>query len=178
MPIYALGEQVPDIHPDAYVHPDAIVIGSVTIGARSSIWPTAVLRGDDGEIIVGEDTSVQDGSILHTTPMWATTLGNHVTVGHNAHLEACFVEDKALIGSGSIVLHNARIGREAIVGAGAFVGNHKVVPPLAMALGVPATIKEDSVEPGHFDFGVLSYVHRAERYKAELRRLPNHDNTV
>ena len=68
--------------------------------------------------------------------------------------------------------------RIALVGAGAFVGNHKVVPPLAMALGVPATIKEDSVEPGHFDFGVLSYVHRAERYKAELRRLPNHDNTV
>ena len=97
-----------------------------------------------------------------------------MTVGHNAHLEACTVEDKALIGSGSIVLHNARIGREAIVGAGAFVGNHKVVPPLAMALGVPATIKEGAVEPGHFDFGVLSYVHRAERYREELRRLPDH----
>jgi carbonic anhydrase/acetyltransferase-like protein (isoleucine patch superfamily) len=173
MPIYALGDQVPDIHPDAYIHPDAVIIGSVSIGARSSVWPSAVLRGDDGEIIVGEECSVQDGAILHTTPMWPTRLGNQVTVGHNAHLEACTVDDKALIGSGSIVLHNARIGREAIVGAGAFVGNHKVVPPLAMALGVPATIREDAVQPGHFDFGVLSYVHRAERYRAELRRLPD-----
>lgn len=174
MPIYALGEQVPEVHPAAYVHPDAVIIGSVTIGARSSIWPSAVLRGDDGEIHVGEDTSVQDGAILHTTPMWSTVLGNQVTVGHNAHLEACTVEDKALVGSGSIVLHNAHIGREAIVGAGAFVGNNKVVPPLAMALGVPAAIKEGAVEPGHFDFGILSYVHRAERYREELRRLPDH----
>jgi carbonic anhydrase/acetyltransferase-like protein (isoleucine patch superfamily) len=174
VPVYALGEQVPEIHPEAYVHPDAVVIGSVTIGARSSVWPCAVLRGDDGEIAVGEDTSVQDGAVLHTTPMWPTVLGNHVTVGHNAHLEGCIVEDKALVGSGSIVLHNARIGREAIVGAGAFVGNQKTVPPLATALGVPATIKEGTVEPGHFDFGVLSYVHRAERYRDELRRLPDH----
>lgn len=171
MPIYALGDQVPDIHPDAYVHPDAIVIGSVRIGARSSIWPTAVLRGDDGEIIVGEETSVQDGSIIHTTPVWPTILGDRVTIGHNAHLEACTVEDRALVGSGSIVLHNAVIGREAIVGAGAFVGNNKQVPPLAMALGVPATIRTDAVRPGHFDRGVDSYVARAVRYAAELRRI-------
>ena len=136
MAIYALGDQVPEIHPDAYVHPDAVVIGSVRIGARSSIWPTAVLRGDDGEIIVGEETSIQDGSILHTTPVWATRLGNRVTVGHNAHLEACTIEDRALVGSGSIVLHNAVVGAEAIVGAGAFVGNNKVVPPLALAVGI------------------------------------------
>lgn len=171
MPIYALGDQVPDIHPEAYVHPDAVVIGSVTIGARSSVWPSAVLRGDDGRIIIGEECSVQDGAVLHTTPMWPTRLGNRVTVGHCAHLEACQVADRALVGSGSIVLHDARIGEEAIVGAGAFVGNHKVVPPLAMALGVPATIREDTVTPGHFDYGVDSYVARAVRYVAELRRL-------
>lgn len=171
MPIYALGDQVPDIHPEAYVHPDAIVIGSVRIGARSSVWPGAVLRGDDGEIVVGDETSVQDGAVIHTTPVWPTLLGNRVTIGHNAHLEACTVEDRALVGSGSIVLHNAVVGREAIVGAGAFVGNNKVVPPLAMALGVPATIRPDAVNPGHFDHGVDSYVNRAVRYAAELRRL-------
>lgn len=171
MAVYALGDQVPTIHPEAYIHPDAVVIGSVTIGARSSVWPTAVLRGDDGEIVVGEETSIQDGSILHTTPVWATRLGDRVTVGHNAHLEACTVEDRALVGSGSIVLHNAVVGREAIVGAGAFVGNNKVVPPLALALGVPAAIKEGAVEPGHFDYGVDSYVRRAERFRSELRRL-------
>src|SRR3954465_11309779 len=118
--IYALGDQVPDIHSDAYVHPDAVVIGSVTLGAESSVWPTAVLRADDGEIIIGERCSIQDGSVLHTTPTWPTPPGNEVTVGPLAHLEGCFVEDKALVGSGSIVLHNVRIGREAIVGAGAF----------------------------------------------------------
>ncbi|MFI5043923.1 MAG: gamma carbonic anhydrase family protein, partial [Acidimicrobiales bacterium] len=78
--IYALGDQVPDIHPDAYVHPDAVVIGSVHLGSESSVWPTAVLRADDGEIIIGERCSIQDGSVLHTTPMWPTTLGNEVTV--------------------------------------------------------------------------------------------------
>jgi carbonic anhydrase/acetyltransferase-like protein (isoleucine patch superfamily) len=169
--IYALGDQVPDIHPDAYVHPDAVVIGSVTLGSESSVWPTAVLRADDGEIIIGARCSIQDGSVLHTTPMWPTTLGNEVTVGHLAHLEGCFVEDKALVGSGSIVLHNVRIGREAIVGAGAFVGNNKVVPPLSMALGVPATIKEGVVEPGHFDYGWQSYVDRAKRFRQDLRRI-------
>ncbi len=171
MAIYALGDQVPEIHPEAYVHPDAVVIGSVTIGARSSVWPTAVLRGDDGEIIVGSETSVQDGTIIHTTPVWPTRLGDRVTIGHNAHLEACTIEDLALVGSGSIVLHKAIVGREAIVGAGAFVGNNKVVPPLAMALGIPATIREDAVTPGHFRYGVDSYVNRALRYREDLRRL-------
>jgi carbonic anhydrase/acetyltransferase-like protein (isoleucine patch superfamily) len=169
--VYALGEQVPEIHPTAYVHPDAVVIGSVVIGAESSVWPSAVIRGDDGFIFIGERCSIQDGAVLHTTAVWPTTLGDDVTIGHLAHLEGCVVEDKALIGVGSIVLHDARVGREAIVGAGAFVGNRKVVPPLAMALGVPATIKEDAVRPGHFDMGVESYVKRAGRYREQLRRI-------
>jgi carbonic anhydrase/acetyltransferase-like protein (isoleucine patch superfamily) len=129
VPLYALGDAEPDIHPDAYVHPDAVVIGSVFIGAESSVWPTAVLRGDDGEIHIGRRTSIQDGSIIHTTPFHFTTVGDECTVGHKVHLEGCRIEDKALVGSGSIVLHNAVVGREAIVGAGAFVGNNKVVPP-------------------------------------------------
>lgn len=171
MAVYALGDQVPEIDPDAYVHPDAVVIGSVVIGAGSSVWPSAVVRGDDGFVFIGERCSIQDGAVLHTTAFFPTTLGDDVTVGHLAHLEGCVVEDKALIGVGSIVLHDARVGREAIVGAGAFVGNRKVVPPLAMALGVPATIKEDAVTPGHFDLGVESYVQRSARYRKHLRRL-------
>ena len=171
MPVYALGDQEPEIHPSAYIHPDAIVIGSVVIGAESSVWPCAVLRGDDGFIFIGARCSVQDGAVIHTTPFWPTTVGDEVTIGHLAHLEGCTVEDKALIGIGSKVLHNARVGREAIVGGGAFVGNNKVVPPLAMALGIPATIKEDAVEPGHFDLGVESYVQRRLRYQDQLRRL-------
>jgi len=171
VPIYALGDQVPQIDSDAYVHPDAVIIGSVIIGAESSVWPTAVIRGDDGEIRIGRRSSIQDGTIIHVTPLAATTIGDECTIGHNVHLEGCTIEDKALVGSGSIVLHNAVVGREAIVGANAFVGNNKVVPPLAMALGVPATIREDAVKPGHFDIGMLSYVHRAVRYREQLRRI-------
>ncbi|MFN7148935.1 MAG: gamma carbonic anhydrase family protein [Microthrixaceae bacterium] len=171
MAIYALGDQVPEIHPDAYVHPDAVVIGSVVIGAQTSVWPSAVIRGDDGFIFIGDRCSVQDGAVLHTTSVFPTTVGNDVTIGHLAHLEGCTVSDKALIGSGSIVLHNAQIGEEAVVGGGAFVRNNQVVPPLAMALGVPAVVKEDAVRPGHFDLGVESYVKRSQRYRDKLRRL-------
>lgn len=171
MAVYALGDQVPEIDPDAYVHPDAVVIGSVVIGAETSVWPGAVLRGDDGFIFVGRRCSVQDGAVLHTTAVFPTTVGDEVTIGHIAHLEGCVVEDKALIGSGSIVLHNARIGAEAVVGGGAFVRNNQQVPPLAMALGVPAVVKEDAVTPGHFDMGIESYVRRAVRYRDHLRRL-------
>lgn len=171
MAIYALGDQVPEIDPEAYVHPDAVVIGSVVIGPETSVWPSAVLRGDDGFIFIGARCSVQDGAVLHTTGVFPTTVGDDVTIGHLAHLEGCIVEDKALIGSGSIVLHNAVVGREAVVGGGAFVRNNQVVPPLGMALGVPATIKEDAVTPGHFDMGIESYVRRAKRYRDQLRRL-------
>lgn len=171
MPIYALGDQVPDIHPDAYVHPDAVIIGSVTIGANSSVWPTAVLRGDDGAIFIGERTSIQDGTIIHTTPSHPTTVGNDVTIGHNAHLEGCTVEDTALVGSGSVVLHQAVVGRGAVVGANALVPNRKIIPPLAMALGVPVTIREDALDEGVAALGVTSYTERSVRYRNELRRL-------
>jgi len=171
VPIYALGHQEPDIHPDAYVHPDAVIIGSVVIGADSSVWPTAVLRGDDGQIIVGERTSIQDGTIVHTTVFHPTRIGNDCTIGHNVHLEGCTIEDKALVGSGAVVLNEAVIGAEAVVGACALVPNRKVVPAGAMALGVPVTIKLDAVEPGWFDLGKDSYVHRARRYRTDLRRL-------
>jgi carbonic anhydrase/acetyltransferase-like protein (isoleucine patch superfamily) len=171
VPIYALGDQVPSIHPDAYVHPDAVVIGSVTIGADSSIWPAAVLRGDDGEIIIGERSSIQDGTVVHTTPMRFTIVGNECTVGHNAHLEACTLEDKALVGSGAVVLHDAIVGEEALVGASAFVPNRTVIPPLARALGVPCKVTENAVTPGWFDLGWQSYVERARRFRTDLRRL-------
>ena len=92
MPIYALGALTPDIHPDAYIHPDAVVIGDVRVGALSSVWPCAVLRGDGGAITVGERTSIQDGSVIHTTPESPTQVGNDCTIGHQVHLEGCLVE--------------------------------------------------------------------------------------
>ena len=89
MPIYALGERVPDLHPDAWVHPDAVIIGHVTLGAGSTVWPTAVLRGDHGEIRVGAGTSIQDGTVIHCTATLPTVIGDRCVVGHRAHLEGC-----------------------------------------------------------------------------------------
>jgi len=171
MAIYALGDQVPDIHPDAYISAEAVVIGSVTIGPESSVWPGAVLRGDDGLITVGARTSIQDGAVLHTSPFTPTTVGDECVIGHLAHLEGCTVHDGALVGSGSIVLHNAVVESGALVGAGAVVSGGTVVPSAAMALGVPAVIKPDRVTPEMISLGMLSYVERGKRYARELRRL-------
>lgn len=171
MAVYQLGDWVPNIHPDAYVHPDAVVIGDVTIGAESSIWPCAVLRGDNGAIIVGARTSIQDGAVIHTLWDHPTTIGDDVTIGHNAHLEGCVVRDRSLIGSGSIVLHEAQVGPEALVGASALVGNRKVVPPNARALGVPATITEGVARYEQWRHGVEVYRERGAAYRTQLRRL-------
>ena len=107
MPIYALDDQVPSIHPEAYVHPDAVVIGSVTIGAGSSVWPGAVLRGDDGYIVVGARTSIQDNSVLHTTAEHPTIVGDECVIGHIVHLEGCTIESGAMVANGAIVLHRS-----------------------------------------------------------------------
>ena len=141
MPIYALGHQIPEIHPDAYVHPDAIVIGSVVIGAHSSVWPTAVLRGDDGHIYVGERTSIQDGTIVHTTFFHPTTIGDEVTVGHSAVLHGCTIEDRCLIGMGALLLNGAHVGADSIVAAGSLVTEGMRIPPRSLVMGRPAKVK-------------------------------------
>jgi carbonic anhydrase/acetyltransferase-like protein (isoleucine patch superfamily) len=171
MPVYALGDRRPTIDPSAYIHPDAVLIGDVRIGAESSVWPTAVLRGDHGAVIVGSQTSIQDGTVIHCTSTLDTVIGDRCVVGHNAHLEGCIVHDDSLIGSGSVVLHRAEVGPHALVGAGALVGNGKVVPAHARALGIPAVITLDAVEDGAFDHSVAHYVSNVHWYSAELRRL-------
>lgn len=171
MPIYALGDRVPSIDPAAYVHPDAVVIGDVRIGPGSTIWPGAVLRGDVGTITVGADTSVQDGTIVHCSRSADTTIGDRCVIGHNAHLEGCTIHDDSLVGSGSVVLHRSQVGPNALVGAGAVVGNDRIVPPLARALGVPARIVEDAVTPGEFAGAVEVYRQHASTYARDLRRL-------
>jgi carbonic anhydrase/acetyltransferase-like protein (isoleucine patch superfamily) len=105
--IYALGDRVPVVHDDAYVHPDATVIGDVRIGAGSTVWPSAVLRGDYGTITVGESTSIQDGTVVHATHHKSTFIGSRCVIGHLAHLEGCTIEDGSLVGSGAVVLHDA-----------------------------------------------------------------------
>lgn len=171
MPIYALGDLEPTIHPTAYVHPDAVVIGAVTLGAESSIWPGAVLRGDDGEIVIGAQTSIQDNCVLHTTPEWPTVVGDRCVIGHIVHLEACHVHDDVLVGNGSIVLHRVQLEPWSIVAANSVVLNDTHVPSGAIAVGSPATIREGKARPAIITDGVRAYVERAERFRRELRRL-------
>lgn len=171
MAVYALGEQVPDIHPEAFVHPDAVIIGSVTIGAQSSIWPGAVLRGDDGVIRIGERTSVQDNSVLHTTPDWPTVVGDDCVIGHIVHLEGCTIESGSLVGNGSIVLHRAVVRSGAIVAANAVVLDDTEVPSGALAVGVPAVIKPDRARRQMIEVGVASYLSKSSRYRATMRRI-------
>ncbi len=171
MPIYALGDLEPSIHPEAFVHPDAVIIGNVTIGALSSIWPCAVLRGDSNRIVVGERTSIQDGSAIHCTAEIPTLIGNDCTVGHNAHLEGCTIHDGALVGSGALVLHNAQIHTGALVAAGAVVTYGMVVPAGALAVGVPARIKEGAADPAVLQYSQKTYVNNARTYPTKLRRI-------
>ncbi len=171
MPLYAIGDREPTIDPSAFVHPDAIIIGDVRIGAESSVWPAAVLRGDHGAVIVGSQTSVQDGTVVHCTSTLDTVIGDRCVVGHNAHLEGCTIHDDSLVGSGSTVLHRAVVGPHALVGAGAVVGNGRVVPPNARALGVPAAITEGVVTDDEFAHAVSTYVRNVHWYRSEMRRI-------
>ena len=171
MPVYALGDLVPDVSPDAWISPEATLVGDVRVGAGSSVWPGAVLRGDYGAVVVGERTSVQDGTVVHATAEHATTIGSGCVVGHLAHLEGCTVEDDCLIGSGSVVLHAAVVRSGALVGAGAVVGNRVEVPARALALGVPARLRLDAVPEGAFADAVAMYVENGRRYRRDLRRV-------
>jgi carbonic anhydrase/acetyltransferase-like protein (isoleucine patch superfamily) len=173
MPVYRLDDLVPKIDPEAYVHPDAVVIGAVTIGAGSSVWPTAVLRADFGRIEIGERTSIQDGTVLHTTEQWPTVIGNEVVVGHNAHLEGCRVEDRCLIGSGSVVLNRAVVRTGSVVGANALVPEGREIPSGHLALGTPVQLRPlaGKTQAEWIDFGVAEYVANARRYRHGLHRI-------
>jgi carbonic anhydrase/acetyltransferase-like protein (isoleucine patch superfamily) len=171
MAIYQLGELVPRIHPDAYVHPEAVIIGDVELGPHSSVWPSAVLRGDYGLISVGARSSVQDGSVIHAGPFFPTKVGDDCVIGHLAHLEGCTLENHSLVGSGAVVLHFAVIGEGALVGASALVPNKMVVPPGSMALGVPASIREGAADIEMIRLSAEEYVENGQRYRRDLRRL-------
>ena len=165
--IEALPPHTPKIHPTAYVHDAAVVIGEVEIGAQSSIWPAAVLRGDDGLIQVGERTSVQDGSVIHTTTGKSVSIvGDRVTVGHNVTLHGATVEDDVIVGMGSILLDNAHIGRNVIVGAGTLVPMGKRVPDGVLIVGSPFRVVRSLTEQDleWIEFSWRSYVERAERF--------------
>lgn len=134
------GEAIIKIHPTAFIAPSAIVLGDVTLGPRSSVWYTAVLRGDTAPIVVGEATNVQDGTIIHVDAGVPATVGARVGIGHRVVLHGCTIEDECLIGMGSVLLNGVHIGTGSVVAAGAVVPEGLRVPPGSVLVGVPARI--------------------------------------
>ncbi len=150
----------PLVHPEAFVADEACVIGKVRIGAQTSVWHTAVVRGDVNEISIGEATSIQDGAVLHPETEQPLRVGSFVTVGHRAILHGCTVEDNALIGMGAIVLDGAVVGEGSIVGAGAVVKERMVIPPHSLVVGLPAKVVRtlDDAAVLHLKQHALNYV--------------------
>jgi carbonic anhydrase/acetyltransferase-like protein (isoleucine patch superfamily) len=165
--IYPYEGVAPVIDSSAYIAPGAVVIGKVKIGPRTSIWYNCVVRGDYDSIIIGADTNIQDGSILHEHAGSPLYVGDRVTVGHRAVLHGCIVEDDAYIGMGAMIMNGARIGAGAVVGAGSLVLQGQEVPPGSIAVGSPARtlrfIKEGEMQ--RFRGAVSRYLQLAENHK-------------
>jgi carbonic anhydrase/acetyltransferase-like protein (isoleucine patch superfamily) len=133
----------PRIGQNVFIAPTAVIIGDVEIGDGASVWYGVVLRGDEGRIVIGRGSNVQDNAVIHTTPEIPTIVREEVTIGHGALLEGCTIEDGAVIGMGAIVLHAAVIGRQAMVAAGGVVTPGTIIPARVLAAGSPAVVKKD-----------------------------------
>lgn len=154
------------IHPTVFIAETATVIGDVTIGKESSVWFSAVLRGDASPITIGEGSNVQDNAVIHVDQGGPTHIGNHVTIGHGAIVHAAEVEDEVLIGMGAVILSRARIGLHSIIAAGSVVPEGMQVPPRSLVMGVPGKIvrhvTEAEIERIHS--ATRNYIERAKNY--------------
>ena len=144
--VVALGQDRPSVSGTAFVAPGALLIGRVRIGAEASIWYGAVLRADRDTIVIGERSNVQDGCVLHTDPGLPLSVGSQVTIGHNATLHGCIVEDLVLLGMGAILLNGARVGRHSIIAAGTVLAEGQQVPEGVLVAGVPGKVRRDLSE--------------------------------
>jgi carbonic anhydrase/acetyltransferase-like protein (isoleucine patch superfamily) len=171
MPLYSIDDLTPSLAMGAWVAPSADLIGDVRLAARASIWFGAVIRADNTPILLGEESNFQDGAIGHSDPGAPLTIGARVTVGHQAILHGCTVEDEALIGMGARILNGAVIGAQCIVGAGALVTEGKVFEPRSLIVGSPArairTIGEEQV--AMLRLSAAHYAEKAQRYAEGLR---------
>ncbi|MEZ4321344.1 MAG: gamma carbonic anhydrase family protein [Myxococcota bacterium] len=167
--IESLGALVPNVHPSAWVHASAVVVGEIELGARVSIWPTAVLRGDMGLIRLGADSNLQDGAVCHNTSGLSQTLvGERVTVGHRAVLHGCVIGDDCLIGMGAIVMDNATVGAGSFVAAGSLVPPGREIPPGSFVVGSPARVVRPVAEreTRAIAYSWKHYAETVERYRA------------
>jgi carbonic anhydrase/acetyltransferase-like protein (isoleucine patch superfamily) len=173
MPIYQLGDRTPRIHPSAFIHESAVVIGHVNIGANVSVWPFSTLRGDNEPITLGADSNVQEGCTLHTDPGFPLVIGERVTVGHHVMLHGCTIGDDSLIGIQAVVLNGATIGRQCLVGAASLVTEGKSVADGSLVIGSPGKVTRPlrSHEIERSRAIAQSYAARGAQYRAGLQRI-------
>jgi carbonic anhydrase/acetyltransferase-like protein (isoleucine patch superfamily) len=169
---FELGGKRPNVHPDAYIAPTAVLIGDVEVGAGASVWFGAVLRGDEARISIGAGANVQDNAVLHCAENLPTVIEENASVGHSAQLEGCVVEQGAVVGMGATMLQRSRLGAGSMLAAGAVLQEGKEVPPGHMAAGVPATVKKALDGSSNHWVGTTAqhYQDRAVRYRAQLKR--------
>ena len=165
--IYDFEKNIPEVHPDAWVAPNATLIGKVKLEKNSSILFNAVLRGDIELISIGENSNIQDGSVLHTDPGYKLKVGKGVTVGHMVMLHGCQISDDTLIGIGSIILNNAKIGKNCIIGANSLITENKIIPDNSLVVGSPGRVlrkvTEDEIKAIHEN--AKHYVDGSKKYK-------------
>jgi carbonic anhydrase/acetyltransferase-like protein (isoleucine patch superfamily) len=173
MAIYQLGEHAPEIDASSYIADSANLIGKVTIEAKASVWDGVTIRGDNERITVGENSNVQEGTVMHTDMGFPLVIGKGVTIGHQAMLHGCTVGDGSLIGIQAVVLNGARIGKGCLVGAGALVTEGKEFPDHSLILGTPAKVVRTLTEEDllRLQGSAASYVERGRRFKAELKKI-------
>jgi carbonic anhydrase/acetyltransferase-like protein (isoleucine patch superfamily) len=171
MTIYALGSHRPAIDAEAWVAPEAVLIGRVILGARASVWFGAVLRGDNEPITVGEGSNVQENCVFHTDMGYPLTIGRDCTIGHKAMLHGCTIGDESLIGMGATVLNGAVIGRNCLIGAGALVTEGKEIPDGSLVVGAPGKVVRtlDAAGIAGLRSSALHYQERARLFSETLK---------
>ena len=167
---YRLGDACVDTHPDSWTAPTATLIGRVRLEEGASVWFNAVLRGDNELILIGKDSNVQDGTVMHTDMGYPLTLGTGVTIGHNAMLHGCTVGDYSLIGINAVILNGAKIGKHCIIGANSLIGEGKVIPDGSLVMGSPGKVVRDLTDEQKalLQASAAHYVKNGQRYARDL----------
>ena len=167
---YRLGDACVDTHPDSWIAPTATLIGRVRLEEGASVWFNAVLRGDNELILIGKDSNVQDGAVMHTDMGYPLTLGTGVTIGHNAMLHGCTVGDYSLIGINAVILNGAKIGKHCIIGANSLIGEGKVIPDGSLVMGSPGKVVRDLTDEQKalLQASAAHYVKNGQRYACDL----------
>lgn len=173
MPLFCLDNKQPAIGENAWVAPNATLIGDIQLGANASIWWNATLRGDNDPICIGDNTNIQDGSVLHTDAGVPMHIGNNVTVGHLVMLHGCSVGDGSLIGIGAVILNRAVIGKHCIVGANSLIPEGKIFPDRVLIVGSPGKVVRQltDAEVARLEDSAAHYVDNARRYRETLSPL-------